>query len=62
MSCEHDFRHLDTIYKTKHISYTYSNTYTRLDRFYCSRCLEIKEVVKEEDLRSEPDWFDKERV
>lgn len=60
MSCEHDFRHLETLYGYKYREYG-NTTYTRTDRFYCCRCLENKEVVKEEDSRETPDWFRRER-
>ncbi len=56
MSCEHDFRHIDTSYIGKYREFG-NTTYTRVDRFYCSKCLENKEVVKEENSREMPEWF-----
>ena len=61
MSCEHDFRHIGTSYICKYREFG-NTTYTRVDRFYCSKCLENKEVVKEEYSRETPDWFRRGKV
>lgn len=54
---EHEFMHLDTQY----IYYSRSwgnSTYKRVDRFYCTKCCEQKEIIKEETSCYQPDWFD----
>lgn len=47
-SCDHDYRHLSSK------SFRESR-YVRIDQFYCTRCLEIREVRREFDER--PEWW-----
>lgn len=55
--CNHKWEHLDTQYL--YHSRSFGNaTYERIDRFYCSNCCEIKEIVKDECSCYQPDWFD----
>lgn len=61
MSCEHNFRHIETSYHYNYRPYG-NTTYVRVDRFYCSKCLESKEVIKKSDSRETPEWFKREKV
>lgn len=55
--CKHQFEHLDTQYL--YYSRTFGNSiYKRIDRFYCTKCCEQKEVVKEKCTNYQPEWFD----
>lgn len=56
-NCEHEFEHLGTEYTRTNRSYG-NDIYTRIDRFYCRKCLEIKEIIKEECDCYIPEWFD----
>ena len=58
--CDHKWQH----FETRHLlidNYPGSNQFKRIDRFFCEKCCEIKEVVKTcmdyEDKN--PEWFDK---
>lgn len=56
--CEHKWMYLDTRYICE--KYSYTNSFKRVDRFYCEKCCEIKEVEKyESDSRNVPIWFNK---
>ena len=58
--CEHKWTHFETRYLLID-NYPASNQFKRIDRFFCEKCCEVKEIVKScmdwED-RS-PEWFDK---
>lgn len=54
---EHEFMHLDTQYLYYSRSFGLP-TYSRIDRFYCAKCCEQKEVVKSETTSYQPSWFD----
>jgi hypothetical protein len=54
-NCEHKFVHLETIKKDKYDRDCVS--YLRIDRFYCEKCLEQKEIRKEELRRERPEWY-----
>jgi len=56
--CKHYYIHIDTSYVQYSSRGVYNSTWKRIDRYYCSICLEEKEVVKMETERSQPDWFD----
>lgn len=54
--CKHNYEHLDTQYL--YYSRTFGNpTYKRIDRFYCTKCCDLKEIVKEETNCYIPEWF-----
>lgn len=58
MDCEHKFVLLDTV--KRKVSETYGNSYKRIDIFFCEKCLETKEVKKEEYIgyrENIPDWY-----
>ena len=57
--CEHKWIHLDT----KHIyrdHYPGLCRFKRVDRFFCEKCCETKEIVKRcmDDEDRHPEWFD----
>lgn len=54
--CVHSFVHLSTAYWVGNGG-GYSTQYHRLDMFFCSKCLEQKEVKREEWSRETPDWY-----
>ena len=55
--CEHKFMHFETI---RHNQYAgYSTHYTRVDRFYCERCLHEEEKRRETYSRDVPEWYHK---
>jgi hypothetical protein len=54
--CTHKFVHFDTTYKTSKEGY-HSYYWKRIDRFYCERCLELKDVVREQISEYSPDWW-----
>lgn len=35
----------------------YQTTYTRIDYFFCEKCLEQRELRKTGSDRSQPEWF-----
>ena len=55
MECEHKFVHLETIRKDYYDSGC--THFLRIDRFYCEKCLEEKEVKKESWCRNTPEWY-----
>lgn len=55
--CNHKWVHLDTFTNYKTYPHGYSCLYTKIDRFYCEQCLEIKEIKKEECSVDKPDWY-----
>jgi hypothetical protein len=57
VQCGHGWEHLGTqyLYYTRNFG---NPTYKRVDRFYCNKCCEIKEVIKSECDCHQPEWFD----
>ena len=53
--CSHKFVHLDTARWTRYSDY--NTKFVRVDKFFCERCLETKELRKEEYSRDTPDWY-----
>ena len=54
--CQHEFVFLRSA-KWAETSGGYNDEYFRLDTFFCSKCLEQKEVKKSECCRATPDWY-----
>ena len=54
--CEHRWVFMETICRSDSGG-GYNICYTRLDLFYCDKCLEQKEVKKKEYSREKPDWY-----
>ena len=53
--CDHKFIFLSRSKKCK--SSDYNLHYIMIERFYCEKCLEEKEIKKEEYGRQQPDWY-----
>jgi len=54
-TCEHKWVYMDS---KKYSQYNgYCSTFTRIDKFYCEKCLEIKEIKKVDSSRDTPDWY-----
>lgn len=53
--CNHLFRYLET--RKHQESNGSTGTWTKIDRFYCEKCLEIKVIKQKEDSRERPDWY-----
>jgi len=56
--CDHDYKHIETVKKSE--LKNYSMTYTKLDRYYCSKCLDEKEKIRKEERLSHeklPEWW-----
>lgn len=56
--CKHKFVFMETIRQHGTTAY-YSISWKRVDRFYCEKCLEIKELIKTAPgYYNKPEWFD----
>lgn len=53
--CEHVWRHLETCRWTDYGGY--NTTFHRVDRFFCEKCLEMKDKAKSGTQRETPDWY-----
>jgi len=56
VACEHNWQFMETVRWTD-ASGGYTTEYTRIDRFFCSKCLERKEQKKSEHCRDTPEWY-----
>jgi hypothetical protein len=54
--CDHKWVHLETHKETKTYN-SYSCVYIKIDRFFCEKCLETKEIKREERLLEKPSWY-----
>lgn len=54
--CDHEYQHLETI-RTCDNEGGYSLEYKRIDRFFCRRCLDQREIVKRDWCREKPEWY-----
>lgn len=54
-NCEHKFVHLDT--KKTRQSNGWTDYFKRVDTYFCEKCLEEKEKIKEASERYAPDWY-----
>lgn len=53
--CEHKWVYFDT---KKYYQYRdFLGLFTRIDKFYCEKCLEMKDVKKEDYSRETPEWY-----
>jgi hypothetical protein len=60
--CNHKFVHFDTLYKKTTVGggnpfLPHYSIRKRIDRFFCERCLELKDVIKEQISEYPPDWW-----
>lgn len=53
--CEHKWIHQSSHYQRE--SNGYNDHFKKLDIYYCEKCLEQKEVTKEEYAREAPLWY-----
>lgn len=60
--CNHEWQHFETRYLLID-NYPASNQFKRIDRFFCKKCCETKEIVKScmdwEDRN--PEWFNRKK-
>lgn len=58
--CEHKYIHLDTRYIAFGSGYSRTTRFKRIDRLFCEKCGDIKEIIKEEYKQRDmpPEWFD----
>ena len=54
-TCEHKYVHLETKRSTTYSGY--NTKFTRIDFFFCEKCLEKNEKRQVEYSRDTPDWF-----
>ena len=54
--CEHQYAHIETK-KWCDSSGGYNLHWCRTERFFCTRCLDIREVKQDEWSREAPDWY-----
>ena len=54
--CEHHFTYIGS-HKRVVDNGAYQMLWRRVERFYCTRCLEQRDIVKEEWSREAPDWY-----
>ena len=56
--CKHKWVFMETA-RVKACTYPPVSGWKRIDRFYCEKCLEIKELTKETPhYHDKPEWFD----
>ncbi len=56
VTCEHRFVFLRSV-KWTDDSGSYNTHFFRVDTFFCEKCLEQKEVKKDEYSRETPNWY-----
>lgn len=52
--CGHEYALLSSVYR---ISGRYSEDYTRIDEFYCKKCLDIQSKTRIHSGLAKPDWW-----
>jgi hypothetical protein len=55
--CEHKYVHYDCKKNQKYLVTTGMTEWTRIDYFFCERCLDEKEKRKHEISRDKPEWY-----
>lgn len=53
--CDHKWVYFDT--KKKYESSAYQTYFKRIDYFYCEKCLNTNEIVRDGYSRETPDWY-----
>ena len=60
--CKHEFIYMETVkQRGERPSFGISSSveWKRIDRFYCNKCLDIKDITKTvRGYEDKPDWFD----
>lgn len=54
--CEHKFIHMETVKKQSR-SGPYQTHWLKIDRLFCEKCGETKQVRTEEYDRDKPEWY-----
>jgi len=54
--CQHEYEHLETV-RWRDMSGGYNTKFTRIDRFFCKRCLHSFDKRQEEYCRDAPAWY-----
>lgn len=54
--CPHEFKHMETI-RTKEYVGDYMTKWRLVDRFFCCKCMEVKEHKRETVDRDKPEWY-----
>lgn len=58
VGCNHKYVHLETVKTCNEGAYYKSeNVYTKVDRYFCEKCLDTKEVTKTEVSVEKPFWY-----
>lgn len=55
-TCEHQYEHLGTT-KWNESGGGYNLKWVRIERFFCIKCLERKDVRQEDWSRDTPEWY-----
>lgn len=55
VECEHKWIHMNSAYK--YDSAGYMTRFKKIDTFFCEKCLEQRNTVKEDTSRDTPDWY-----
>jgi len=55
--CEHKYVHYDCKKTNKYLVTTGMTEWTKIDYFFCEKCLDEKEKRKTETSRNKPEWF-----
>lgn len=53
--CDHSFVHLESRFRAE--AGGYSTHYIRTDTFFCQKCLEYRNLTKDEWSRERPEWW-----
>jgi hypothetical protein len=55
--CEHKYVHYNCMKRKEYRVTTGMTEWTRIDYFFCEKCLDEKEKRKKETSRDKPEWF-----
>jgi hypothetical protein len=55
--CEHKYVHYDCKKTNKYLVTIGMTEWTRIDYFFCEKCLDEKEKRKQETSRDKPEWY-----
>jgi len=58
--CDHEFVYMESIKTEKPVSYSYCIELKKVDRFFCKKCLQQRDIVHQKDFNrgnEYPDWW-----
>jgi hypothetical protein len=55
ISCEHKYVYMETVKSDKHDGRLIH--YKKVDRYFCEKCLDQKDKIKEDWSRERPEWY-----